>query len=97
MQIKINISFTLIDNEKTFTEILFYGEESSLFIWNMSTFLFVDFLASNYILAAIITYLLNSVSIHCLDKLKNLILIFKYRLLLLYGIHLAGQIYLKKH
>jgi hypothetical protein len=56
--------FVLIDNEKTFTEILFYGEESSLFIWNMVTFLFIDFLAGNYILAAIITYLLNSVSVY---------------------------------
>ncbi len=51
-----------IDNEKTFTKILFYGEESSLFIWNMITFLFIDFLISDYILSIIITYLLNYVS-----------------------------------
>ncbi|CAF2968602.1 unnamed protein product [Rotaria sp. Silwood2] len=50
-----------IDNEKTFTEILFYGEESTLFIWNMITFLFVDVFASNYVLAAIITYIVNSI------------------------------------
>lgn len=50
------------DNENTFTEILFFGEENSLFIWNTITYLFVDSLSSNYVLAAIITYLLNFVS-----------------------------------
>ncbi|CAF1256162.1 unnamed protein product [Adineta steineri] len=49
------------DNEKTFTKTLFYGEESSLFIWNIVTFLFIDALASNYILATVITYILNSI------------------------------------
>ncbi len=51
-----------IDNERTFTQILFYGEENTLFIWNVITFLFIDYLSSNYILAAIITYVLNLVS-----------------------------------
>jgi hypothetical protein len=58
---KINIYS--IDNERTFTEILFYGAESSLFLWNTVTFLFIDVFAGNYILAAIITYILNAVSI----------------------------------
>jgi meckelin len=52
-----------VDNERTFTEILFYGEENTLFIWNVITFLFIDYLFSNYILAAIVTYVLNLVSI----------------------------------
>ena len=55
--------FSSVDNEKSFTGILFYGEESSLFIWNTVTFLFIDFLATDYVLAAAITYILNSVSI----------------------------------
>jgi len=59
----ISIFFLIKDNEKTFTQILFYGEENNLFIWNIITFLFIDFLSSNYILATIITYLLNLVSI----------------------------------
>ena len=59
----IFISFTWIDNEKIFTEILFYGEENTLFMWNLITFIFIDFLSSNYILAAVLTYLLNQVRI----------------------------------
>ncbi|CAF0721030.1 unnamed protein product [Adineta steineri] len=58
-----NDSLFFVDNEKTFTEILFYGEENSLFIWNIITFLFIDFLSSNYVLAAIITYLLNLIAV----------------------------------
>ncbi|CAF3878723.1 unnamed protein product [Rotaria sp. Silwood1] len=54
-------NFLFIDNEKTFTEILFYGEESTLFIWNVTTFLFIDFLSGNYVLAAIITYIINAI------------------------------------
>ncbi|CAF3493209.1 unnamed protein product [Adineta steineri] len=56
-------SLFFVDNEKTFTEILFYGEENSLFIWNIITFLFIDFLSSNYVLAAIVTYLLNLIAV----------------------------------
>lgn len=52
----------LTDKDKTFTKTLFYGEESTLFIWNTITFLFIDYVSKNYILAAIITYLLNLVS-----------------------------------
>ncbi|CAF0727533.1 unnamed protein product [Adineta steineri] len=58
-----NDSLFFVDNEKTFTEILFYGEENSLFIWNIITFLFIDFLSSNYVLAAIVTYLLNLIAV----------------------------------
>ena len=59
-----NEYFSLIDNEKTFTRLLFYGEERSLFLWNTATFLFIDVLVANYVLAAAITYILNGVSIH---------------------------------
>ncbi|CAF4599618.1 unnamed protein product [Rotaria sp. Silwood1] len=52
-----NILF--IDDEKVFTKVLFYGKENSLFIWNIITFLFMDFISTNYVLAAIITFLLN--------------------------------------
>jgi hypothetical protein len=57
-----------VDHEKTFTQILFYGVENSLFIWNLSTFLFIDYLSSNYILATVVTYLLNLVSFQRITK-----------------------------
>ncbi|CAF1576458.1 unnamed protein product, partial [Adineta ricciae] len=51
-----------IDVDRNFTKILFCGYENSLFIWNTATFLFIDYFASNYVLAAIITYLLNLIA-----------------------------------
>ena len=55
-------SFRRLDNEKTFTRILFSGEENSLFIWNLITYLWIDSLATNFVLAAVITYVVNRVS-----------------------------------
>ncbi|CAF4828802.1 unnamed protein product [Rotaria sp. Silwood1] len=52
-----------IDDEKNFTAALFTGHENSLFVWNMATFLFIDYFAFNYVLAAIITYLLNLIAV----------------------------------
>ncbi|CAF1664968.1 unnamed protein product, partial [Didymodactylos carnosus] len=49
------------DNDRNFERSIFAGKESSLFIWNMSIFLMVDYFAFNYVLAAIITYFLNKV------------------------------------
>lgn len=49
------------DPDRNFMKTLFCGYENSLFIWNMATFLFIDYFASNYVLAAILTYLLNEV------------------------------------
>jgi hypothetical protein len=51
----------LIDKEKTFTKVFFYGEERSLFIWNMITFLLIDYLVNDYILTSIMTYSINYV------------------------------------
>ena len=51
-----------LDQERTFTELFFYGKERALFFWNLSTFLFVDVLSKNFILAAIVTYCLNRVT-----------------------------------
>jgi hypothetical protein len=67
----LHFIFEKKDDEKTFTQILFYGEENSLLIWNTITFLFIDFLSSNYVLAAIITYVLNLVSITHLWNTKT--------------------------
>jgi hypothetical protein len=49
------------DTDRNFTKVLFSGYENSLFIWNTATFVFIDYFATNYVLAAIITYLLNQV------------------------------------
>ncbi|CAF3900474.1 unnamed protein product [Rotaria sordida] len=51
-----------IDGEKNFTRSLFTGHENSLFIWNAATFLFIDYFAFNYVLAAIITYIFNFIA-----------------------------------
>lgn len=59
---KFSAFLSRLDNEKTFTRILFYGEENSLFIWNLITFLWIDSLATNFVLAAVITYIVNLVS-----------------------------------
>ncbi|CAF3358734.1 unnamed protein product [Rotaria socialis] len=51
-----------VDADRNFAKTLFAGYENSLFMWNMAIFLFVDYFAFNYILAAVITYLLNSIA-----------------------------------
>lgn len=66
---------SIVDNQKGFTNALFSGHENSLFIWNMATFLFVDYFAFNYVLAAIITYLLNLVRVKEMLA-KNLMFIY---------------------
>ncbi|CAF1194078.1 unnamed protein product [Rotaria sordida] len=55
-------SIFYIDPDRNFTKAIFAGYENSLFIWNMATFLFIDYFAFNYVLAAIITYLLNLIA-----------------------------------
>ncbi|UJR08252.1 hypothetical protein I4U23_012525 [Adineta vaga] len=61
-------NFFYIDNERSFTKIFLYGEERSLFIWNTIVFLLVDSIATNYILAAAITYTLNSIFVSIRDS-----------------------------
>ncbi|CAF3088811.1 unnamed protein product [Rotaria socialis] len=56
-------NFFFVDDENVFTKILFYGQEKSLIIWNMITFLCVDFVFSNYILATIITFIFDAIAV----------------------------------
>lgn len=77
-----------IDSEKTFTEILLYGQESSLFIWNLITFLFVDYMAMNYVLAAVVTFLLNLVGER---SKREMFLLQMFRFLSTYAIHLVER------
>ncbi|CAF0826220.1 unnamed protein product [Adineta steineri] len=53
----------LVDEDKNFSNVMFSGHENSLLIWNMATFLFIDYFAFNYVLAAIITYILNFIAV----------------------------------
>ncbi|CAF3770661.1 unnamed protein product [Rotaria sp. Silwood1] len=62
-------SLFLIDHDRNFSKTIFAGYENSLFIWNTATFLFVDYFASNYVLAAIITYLLNLIAVQIRQSL----------------------------
>lgn len=45
------------DDENSFQEALFSGRERKLFFYDLVVFLFVDYFAQNYILAAFITYI----------------------------------------
>ncbi|UJR38008.1 hypothetical protein I4U23_030690 [Adineta vaga] len=56
-------SIFFVDPEKNFRRAMFAGHENSLFVWNMATFLFIDYFAFNYVLAAVITYVLNLIAV----------------------------------
>ena len=45
-----------------FTSVIFYGNEWSLLLFDMLLFAIVDLIAQNYVLAAIITYIIGWVS-----------------------------------
>lgn len=49
------------DDLTCFTDALFYGKERSLFIFETLLFLFVDYFAQSFVLAAIIVYLVSTV------------------------------------
>lgn len=55
----INVS----DNGHSFDSVLFYGNERTLFMFNLYTFIFVDVLLHNFVLAGIITFVVDLVSI----------------------------------
>ena len=52
------------DNDgSAFTKTIFWGNEVSLQLFLLSFFSLVDLLATDYVLAALLTYLLNMVSV----------------------------------
>jgi hypothetical protein len=57
--------FVRLDKDNTYVNIFFAGYEISFVTWNMLTFLFIDYFALNYVLAGVITYLLNLVRVTC--------------------------------
>ncbi|CAF0975904.1 unnamed protein product [Adineta ricciae] len=56
-------SIFFVDPEKSFRQAMFAGHENSLLMWNMAIFLFIDYFAFNYVLAGIITYILNLIAV----------------------------------
>lgn len=62
------------DDTKSFTRTLFYGVEWSLLLFDLLLFAVVDMAATDYVLAAIITYLADLIIITARDTLgkKNL-------------------------
>ncbi|CAF1123716.1 unnamed protein product [Rotaria magnacalcarata] len=56
-------SIFFVDNDRNLIRAIFAGHENSLFIWNMATFIFIDYFAFNYVLAGIVTYILNFIAI----------------------------------
>ena len=49
----------------SFTSIIFYGNEWSLFLFDVLLFAIVDLVGQNYVLAAIVTYIIGWVSMQC--------------------------------
>ena len=50
-----------IDEDNTFKNAIFAGHERKLFIFDLALFLFIDYFAKNYVLAAFICYIVQQV------------------------------------
>lgn len=53
--------FFYADEDKSFESVLFCGQERKLFVFDLLTFLFVDFFAKNYVLSAFVVYIVVKV------------------------------------
>ena len=58
----MNSFYCLTDLGLSFTDVLFYGHEWSLLSLEMLLFLLTDLAAENFVLAAVITYVISQVS-----------------------------------
>ena len=54
--------FTFSDPQISFTNDLFYGQEFSLLLFDLLLFSIIDYHVFNYVLAALITYVVGKVS-----------------------------------
>lgn len=50
-----------LDDEKSFEKAIFCGNERKLFMFDMLVFVFIDYFAFNYLLAAVVTYIIRIV------------------------------------
>jgi len=57
------IYLLFLDEDNPYQEVLFTGHERKLFTFDLALFLFVDYFAQNYVLAAFITYIVQKVNI----------------------------------
>lgn len=55
--------FFFPDNGHSFDQILFYGNEMSLLLFDVLLFCMVDFIWMNYVLDGVITYIITEVCI----------------------------------
>ena len=60
------ICLLFLDEDNPYQEVLFTGHERKLFTFDLALFLFVDYFAQNYVLAAFITYIVQKVKIYTL-------------------------------
>ena len=74
LQSPMDKGFFYKDDTKSFTRALLYGAEWSLLLFDILLFAVIDMAASNYVLAAVITYFVDMIIITARDSLgkKNL-------------------------
>jgi len=63
--------FNFADNSFSFDSVLLHGHEFSLTLFDMILFVFVDFLAENFLLAGIVTFFIGEVNFNILIFLKK--------------------------
>ena len=56
----------ITDDGHSFDQVLFYGNELTLLLFDVLTFCISDYIFTNYIVAGVITYLISEVSELCL-------------------------------
>lgn len=57
--------FLITDEDFSFKDVLFYGNEATLLIFDTLFFCVVDLGAQSFVLAAVLTYIEQTVSRHC--------------------------------
>ena len=55
----------ITDDGHSFDQVLFYGNELTLLLFDVLTFCITDYIFTNYIVAGVITYLMSEVSELC--------------------------------
>lgn len=59
------LGFLITDEDFSFKDVLFYGNEATLLIFDTLFFCVVDLGAQSFVLAAVLTYVEQTVSRHC--------------------------------
>ena len=72
-----NLIFDGLDIKASFTDILFYGKEFMLMSFEILLIAIVDYISQNFVLAVIITYLIQNVSFLFLNFLDLNLFLFQ--------------------